>query len=44
MQKAEMQKPLEWTWNILEYFQSQIPHDLDRWPQNQKGASLTHAE
>ena len=30
MQQAELQKPFEWTWNIRDYFQSQILHDL--WP------------
>ena len=33
MQKAELQKPFEWTWNILDYFQSPIAQDL--WPQDQ---------
>ena len=32
MQKAELQKPFEWTWNMLNYFQSSIAQDL--WPQN----------
>ena len=41
MQKAELQKPFEWTWNILDYFQSQI----DLWPpKNRQGTSSTHKE
>ena len=42
MQKAELQKPFEWTWTILDYFQSPIAQDL--WPQNKSGTSLTHKE
>ena len=33
MQKAELQKPFEWTSNILDYFQTQIAQNF--WPQNQ---------
>ena len=29
MQKAELQKPFEWIWNILDYFQSLIAKTYD---------------
>ena len=37
IQKAELQKPFEWTWNMLNYFQSSIAQDL--WPENRLGTS-----